>query len=116
MADIPSVFLSVAREFTTTPGFRFRHDGPFSGEQFLEELLLPRFVEARKNNVDLVVDLDDVEGYATSFLEASFGELARRYSPREVLETIRFKSDQEPFLVEEITLYVNEAKAGLVKA
>ena len=67
--------LPVAK-FSDTPGPRSREEGDFSGEQFLEEVLLPQFEEAVRTNQKLVVDLDGAEGYATSFLEAAFGGLA----------------------------------------
>jgi hypothetical protein len=100
--------LSVADDFTVTPGPRARSEGEFSGEQFLEELLLPRFKEAEKAGEHLVVDLDKTEGYATSFLEAAFGGLAREIGAR-VLQVITLKSDDEPFLIEEIIKYIKEA-------
>lgn len=40
--------LMVARDFTEAPGARYREDGPKSGEEFLETLLRPQFVEARE--------------------------------------------------------------------
>jgi hypothetical protein len=103
--------LNIAAEFSQTPGPRTREEGKFSGEQFLEELLLPRYQQAVAANTNLNVDLDDTEGYATSFLEAAFGELARRYEPAQVLQTIIFKSDDEPYLVEEIQRYIKEARS-----
>ena len=103
------IHLSVAKEFSETPGPRAREEGEFSGEQFLDEVLAPKFEQARRERVTLTVDLDGTEGYATSFLEAAFGELARRYSPREVLETVRFKSDDEPYLIDEVRRYISEA-------
>ena len=103
--------LSIARQFSETPGPRTRDEGDFSGMQFLEELLLPMFEEARSKKEILTVDLDGTEGYATSFLEASFGALARKYDPNEILKTIRFKSDDEPHLIEEIKKYIADARA-----
>lgn len=102
--------LSIAREFSETPGPRKCEEGDFAGEQFLNELLVPRFEQARAEKATLLVDLDGTEGYATSFLEAAFGGLARRYSAAAVHETLRFKSDDEPYLIEEISRYITEAR------
>jgi hypothetical protein len=60
--------------------------------------------------VRLLVDLDGTEGYATSFLEASFGGLARRFEPAEVLSILQLKSEDEPYLIQEIQRYISEAR------
>jgi hypothetical protein len=104
--------ISVLRDFADTPGPRSREEGEHSGEQFLEEILLPKFEEALRTNQKLTVDLDGTEGYATSFLEASFGGLARKYDTPRVLGVVQIKSDDEPHLVEEIKKYIVEANAA----
>jgi|SRR5580658_1848296 hypothetical protein len=103
--------LSVARDFSETPGPRARDEGDFSGEQFLEEFLLPRFKQALSEKDTLTIDLDGTEGYATSFLEASFGGLARLFEPADIQRVIILKSDDEPLLIEEITKYISVARA-----
>jgi len=104
--------ISILRDFTDTPGPRSRDEGKHSGDQFLEEILLPRFAEAVQTNQKLTVDLDGTEGYATSFLEAAFGGLARKHDPERVLKIVVFKSDDEPHLVEEVKKYILEANAA----
>ena len=103
--------LSIATEFSETPGPRTRAEGDFSGELFLDEFLLPRYEAAIAGKDTLTVDLDGTEGYATSFLEAAFGGLARKYTAEDILRIVRFKSDDEPYLVAEITKYIKEARA-----
>jgi hypothetical protein len=102
--------LPVAK-FSDTPGPRSREEGDFSGEQFLEEVLLPQFEEAVRTNQKLVVDLDGAEGYATSFLEAAFGGLARKFNSDQVMRIIEFKSEDEPHLIEEVKKYIREANS-----
>jgi hypothetical protein len=97
-----TVTLNVAIEFSQTPGPRFRTEGKFSGEEFRETILRQRFDLARKDGLQLQVDLDGGYGYAPSFLEEAFGGLARIYDPAVVLETLSFKSDEEPYLIEDI--------------
>lgn len=105
--------LSVARDFSSVPGPRSRDEGPFSAEQFLDELLQPKFNEAEDAGETLLVDLDGGCGYATSFLEEAFGGLARRLSsPERVLKVLKIKSDEEPYLCDDVTKYVIEAKTG----
>jgi hypothetical protein len=103
------IHLSVAREFTDTPGPRSREEGEHSGQEFLETLLKPKFQQAISQGTKLLVDLDGTEGYATSFLEAAFGGLAREFGPEKVLEHIEFKCDDEPYLEDEIKRYIREA-------
>jgi hypothetical protein len=109
MSVTPGMFIKVASEFSETPGPRSREEGEFSGAEFLENILAPKFEQARQAGTTLTVDLDGTEGYATSFLEAAFGGLARKYSEKAVQETVILKSEDEPYLVDEIGRYIAEA-------
>lgn len=102
--------ISVATQFSTTPGPREKGEGDFSGELFLEKVLRPAFLIAKEKGEPLTLDLDGTEGYATSFLEAAFGGLAREFESKEIIEVLRFKSDDEPYLVDEIRRYIEEAR------
>ena len=104
--------ISVIRDFADTPGPRSREEGEHSGDQFLEEILLPKFEEAVRSSQALRVDLDGTEGYATSFLEAAFGGLARKFGSDRVLKIIQFKSDDEPHLIDEVKKYILEANVA----
>ena len=75
--NLPQMIIRIANEFSETPGPRSRDEGDYSGQQFLEEILKPKFEEAKKTKQKLIVDLDGTYGYATSFLESVFGGLAR---------------------------------------
>jgi STAS-like domain of unknown function (DUF4325) len=103
--------IDIAKDFSTTPGPRYAEEGDFSGELFREKILVPKFDAAETAGEKLDVYLNGTEGYATSFLEEAFGGLARQYSEAKVLSTIVFHCDDDPYLVEEITGYVNEANA-----
>jgi hypothetical protein len=105
-------YLNVAAEFTDNPGPRSPAEGDFSGEEFLNKHLVIKFKEAVDAGDVLFIDLDDTEGYATSFLESTFGGLVRDYGydPETVLKHIKLKSEDEPFLIDEIELYIKEAK------
>ena len=104
------IIIKIAQDYTTTPGVREETEGDFSGEKFLSKILLPKFKEALSEDKKLFIDLDGTAGYATSFLEAAFGGLAREYrGAKLVLATLEFKSNDDPFLVEDITEYIKEA-------
>lgn len=101
--------LIIAKDFTPAPGARNIDEGPYSGEEFLKKVLRPLFERALKEDFTVLVDLDNTEGYATSFLEEAFGGLARIYGPDKVLNHLDFKSEDEPLLIDEIELYIKEA-------
>jgi STAS-like domain of unknown function (DUF4325) len=102
--------INVAREFTTTPGPRKRVEGSFSGEDFLENHLRPRFQEALQAGTVLKVELDGAVGYPTSFLEEAFGGLARQFGPETVQAQIEITCHDEPYLVDQIRRYIRDAK------
>ena len=101
--------LNVATEFSPFPGPRSRNEGEHSAEQFRDELLAPRFNEAVSTGTVLQVDLDGGFGYATSFLEEAFGGLAREHGIEQVLDVLVFKSDDEPYLIDDIHRYIRGA-------
>lgn len=104
------IIIRIAEEFDNAPGARNIDEGSFSGEEFLQNKLLPAFKDAKFKECKLLIDLDNTEGYATSFLEEAFGGLARIYGENEVLKILEFKSIDEPLLIEEIKAYIKEAK------
>ncbi|MBX9348761.1 STAS-like domain-containing protein [Chromobacterium vaccinii] len=62
--------ISIAKDFTDTPAGRF---GDYSGSKFRDSLLIP----ALQDNDTVIVDLSDVIGFGSSFLEEAFGGLIR---------------------------------------
>jgi len=83
-------------EFGKTPGSRYTKDGGFSGQKFLDELLRPRFENAVVNVYILLIDLDNVWGYPSSFVSGSFGKLSLEKGSDLLLKHIRFKSRDNP--------------------
>ena len=104
-----AILLSIAREFTRFPGARYIEDGPGSGQEFRDKKLIPKFEEACRLDVNLIIDFDGAAGYATSFLEEAFGGMAREYGAEEVLRRLRFKSDDEPLLAQEVETYIRNS-------
>jgi len=97
--------INIAKDFSDAPGARYYDDGEFSGQEFREKILEPAF----KENDTLTIILDGTEGYATSFLEESFGGLAREYDAKTVLDKIKFISVEDDALIDEIESYIKEA-------
>lgn len=104
--------INISKDFSETPGARYRSEGDYSGEEFRESMLKPKFEEALQNNEKLTINLDGGYGYPTSFLEEAFGGLARIYSPEKVLPVLEFVSYDEPSLIREIREYIEKAKDG----
>ena len=106
------VELKVATEFSEIPGPRKESEGTFSGEAFLKNYLRPRYLRAVKEGCPLLVDLDNVAGYPTSFLEEAFGGLAREFGPSPVEATLVLSCYDEPYISDEIKRYIREAGPG----
>lgn len=86
------VVIVVRKDFTDAPGARYKKEGPHSGEEFYETLLKPKYEEAVKRKVSLVVDLDGVWGYPSSFVSGSFGKLSIEFGAENVLKILEFVS------------------------
>lgn len=83
-------FINIAKDFSTKLGGRC--EGQFSGERFYNEILKPKFIQASNTNTRLIINLDGVRGYGSSFLDQSFGELAREFGLENVKSILTFKT------------------------
>lgn len=102
------ITINIANDYTKTPGGRFISEGDYSGEDFRENVLKPKFFQALESNDQLTVILDGGYGYATSFLEEAFGGLAREVKNRKIKDIIII-SEEEPQLVSKIQQYIKDA-------
>lgn len=95
------------KDFSKYPGPRYASLGNYSGEEFRDNILIP----AIRDNGDVIVNLDGVFGYGSSFLEEAFGGLVRKVDSRQHIEYIRdhLISEDDPSLIVEITSYIDEA-------
>lgn len=100
------MIINICKDFSETPNARYRAEGPFSGEEFRELILEPKFLAARDQKEKLVINLDGGYGYPTSFLEEAFGGLARKYGSKDVTDVLTFISEDEPSLIQEILGYI----------
>ncbi len=105
--------ISVADDFTKFPGARYISEGEFSGEKFREEKLYPQYLKAVEKGEKLIVDLDGCYGFATSFLEESFGGLVRKLKVKGIMKIITIISEEDKSLVELINQYVEDAEKKL---
>jgi len=103
--------INIKENFSRYPAGRYRADGPYNGEKFREELLMPALSEAINKGEKVKVELDGVRGYNSSFLEEAFGGLVRssKFMPSDdLLGKFEFISTDES-LIEEIRGYMKEA-------
>lgn len=98
--------ISIAKDFSPTPAGRYRSDGPFPGEKFRDDLLLP----ALKAGADAVtVELDGTAGFGSSFLEEAFGGLVRcGIDPATLHKRLKIQSSH-PSYVSRVWSYIDHA-------
>lgn len=101
--------ISIARDYSKTPGGRFKKEGSFSGEDFRERVLLPAYNLAKEKDKILEVNLDGGYGYGSSFLEEAFGGLVRQIRSDDVIKRILIISNEEPRLIDNIKGYMEDA-------
>lgn len=99
--------IAIAEAFSPYPAGRFRVDGPFSGEQFRDDVLVP----ALRKGGTVEVSLDGTLGYGSSFLEEAFGGLVREcgFALRELEARLLLTSASDPSLVKEAWQYIRDA-------
>lgn len=105
------IILNIAKEFSRCPGARYPEEGNYSGQEFREQLLSPKLKEAIESGVHLYVILDGSAGYATSFIEESFGGLVREgtYTLQQILDTIVIVSEEDPSYIDDAKVYMRNA-------
>ncbi|MFN4310518.1 MAG: STAS-like domain-containing protein [Ferrovibrio sp.] len=99
--------ISIARDFHDAPAGRYLSDGPYSGELFRNKHLVPALRAG-----EVVVVLDETEGYGSSFLEEAFGGLVRKegFANDELRAKLKLVSQEDPSLIDEIWSYIDDAQ------
>lgn len=100
-----TIIINIADDFSPFPAGRHLNDGPYSGEGFLKQKLVPALQQAGK----IKIILDGTLGYGSSFLEAAFGGLVRlkRWDLQELEQRIEFVSETDFNLIPEIKSYMH---------
>lgn len=101
--------INVAEQFSRRPVGRYVSDGNSSGEAFRRHHLLP----ALEGSTPVIVILDGVAGYPSSFLEEAFGGLVRvhGYTSSGLRSRLRLQNADIAFdtYKDEIWAYIDEA-------
>lgn len=100
--------IRIPSDFSRFPAGRFYEDGPFSGQRFREELLVPALM---KGHVE--VEFDGALGYGSSFLEEAFGGLLRhhQWTINELRSTLNLRT-RDSSLVGEVWGYMERESKG----
>ncbi|MBQ8131678.1 MAG: STAS-like domain-containing protein [Bacilli bacterium] len=105
------MILKVSKVYTDCPGGRYESQGPYSGERFRDEFLIPSYEISIENKEKLIVDLDGGYGYGCGFIEETFGGMIRKgYTPKEVFKHMEFISEDELGLIDDIKKYMLDAE------
>ena len=106
MTDNP-VRVNVAKQFTKLPGARYIRLGPFSGEEFRQRFLL----EPLRQGKTVIVELDGVRGYGSSFLEEAFGGTVRdlNLDVEDALRRLRVETSMKSWELD-VQEYIRTAK------
>ena len=101
------VRINVAKQFTRLPGARYISLGPFSGEEFRQRFLL----EPLKQGKTVIVELDGVRGYGSSFLEEAFGGTVRALNldPEDALQRLKVETSIKSWQLD-VEEYIRTAK------
>lgn len=100
------MIINIAKDFSRLPCGRFKTDGPYSAEEFRDNLLIP----ALNQNKKVTVLLDETRGYGSSFLEEAFGGLIRKnISIQTIHNKMILVSKKDRTLIKEINLYIESA-------
>ncbi|MFT4129983.1 STAS-like domain-containing protein [Labrys sp. (in: a-proteobacteria)] len=78
--------ISISGDYSSTPAGRTMADGPFNGQRFRDDFLIPAIRSAIGQHTKVIVNFDGADSYSSSFLEEAFGGLVRsQVFPYEIL-------------------------------
>jgi len=107
MSDIETVKYDFAKEYSPYPGGRFIRLGPFSGEDFRDNVLKTIFESSNKS---IEIDASGViTSFSPSFLDECFGELAKEYGVEMFSKKLKISSSVNPELNKKMMYYVERA-------
>lgn len=90
----------IAQEYGRILGGRWISLGERSGEDFFNRILEPLYLKAKEENTIVTFYLDGTSGYPSSFLDQSFGELARKYGVNNVRKVVHFETNVFKWIVD----------------
>lgn len=104
---MPEKIINLSKDYNRAPAGRYLNDSDYSGERFREEILSP----ALKDNDNVLIILDDLDGIGSSFWDEAFGGLIREdnFSKDDLDKKLKLKCDDDEYLVEHIESFIGDA-------
>ncbi|MBB1317500.1 STAS-like domain-containing protein [Shewanella sp. SR43-4] len=109
---------NIGLQFSDTPAGRYFDDGDYTGEHFRENVLKD-LVNNLQENEKLIITIDDVEGFGSSFLDEAFGGMVGKgyIEPDEFLDllVIDYEDSEDvssfAFFAKKIKEYISKANS-----
>lgn len=103
------ITINITKDWSSTPGGRFRTEGQWSAEEFRDDVLRPNWKEAKKTGEILLINFDGGYGYPTSWLEEVFGGFIRKYNTPSFMNNVAIRyTEDDGTLFQSITNIVND--------
>lgn len=102
--------ISVLNDFTMAPWARYYEDWDYSWEEFYEEHLKSKYLEAIEKKVKIQIDLDGTIWYPSSFLSEVFWRLYTENWKESIWDNIEIITEDNPLLLDIIYKYAKEYK------
>lgn len=107
--------IDLAKQFSPYPSGRFPDDGTHNGQTFRDSFLTPALIKAKlARGEKVVINIDGVRTFGSSFLEEAFAGLIRQGQfTREDLERLLVIECSKPHLMiykDSISSYIATAK------
>ncbi len=108
------MIIDVAKDFSRYPAGRVPEDGDNNGTRFREHILVPALKDAQRNHTTVVVDIDGVRSFGSSFLEEAFAGLIHlgKFNRNDVKKLLEVRCTKPHLFIfrDAITSYINAAK------
>lgn len=117
MANGEDMKINIAEQFPPNPAGRWPSEGPYSGQRFREEILVPALKSALEKGGDerVEIDLDGSLFFSAAFLEEAFGGLARvpgiPFDKIKSILEVKFSEKIQKFYHDAIYWHLDRAKS-----
>lgn len=109
------MIIDLAKDFSPYPSGRFPVDGEFNGQRFRDNWLVPAITDAQRGHEKVVVDIDGVRTFGSSFLEEAFAGLIRlrKFNRQQVNELLEVRCTKPHLTIfkDTIASYIRDAVA-----
>ena len=96
-----TIKINISEDFTIYPGARYKTDGKYSGEEFYEDILKPKFTKVwEDDDKTMLIDFDGTYGYASSFISEVFIRLGKDFTDKKrIKKKLKLVTTDDPCLL-----------------